>query len=242
MGSAAARRCGAAGIRPGPGAGDARWRSAAGPGPPCAGRRRALWSPRWGWGESWSLPPNESSSLGAGDQDGPQRIRHDWPDPLHGRKKARAHASCHPVPMVPVHCHPARRRTRKSLVLPGQAHSTLISCSARSRPGCRLHPRGRQIRTGVRCFSQRRLLYFAAVPGPGFLRSGFRIMLLTCVELWGFEPQTSCMPCRGNTSTAVHLCRSPSQDVRISPLESRPVAVLSRCTDRPAQYNGRFAS
>ena len=50
------------------------------------------------------------------------------------------------------------------------------------------------------------------------------------VELWGFEPQTSCMPYSGNTSTEVHLCRLPSQNVRISPPESRPVAVLSCCT------------
>src|ERR1039457_1716934 len=50
------------------------------------------------------------------------------------------------------------------------------------------------------------------------------------VELWGFEPQTSCMPYKGTTSTAVHLCRSASHDVRCSPPESRPVAVLSCCT------------
>src|SRR5450755_1575225 len=50
------------------------------------------------------------------------------------------------------------------------------------------------------------------------------------VELWGFEPQASCMPYSGNTSTAVHLCRSPSHDVGLSPPESRPVAVLSCCT------------
>jgi hypothetical protein len=37
------------------------------------------------------------------------------------------------------------------------------------------------------------------------------------VELWGFEPQTSCMPYSGNTSTAVYLCRSPSQGVPTSP-------------------------
>jgi hypothetical protein len=38
------------------------------------------------------------------------------------------------------------------------------------------------------------------------------------------------MPYKGTTSTAVHLCRSPSHDVRCSPPESRPVAVLSCCT------------
>jgi|CZKW01.1.fsa_nt_gi hypothetical protein len=55
-------------------------------------------------------------------------------------------------------------------------------------------------------------------------------MPLTWVELWGFEPQTSCMPYSGTTSTRVHHRRSPSHDVRINPPESRPVAVLSCCT------------
>src|SRR5450755_3443329 len=50
------------------------------------------------------------------------------------------------------------------------------------------------------------------------------------VELWGFEPQTSCMPYNGTTSTRVHRRRSPSQDVRTSPPGSRAVAVLSCCT------------
>ena len=40
----------------------------------------------------------------------------------------------------------------------------------------------------------------------------------------------TCMPYSGNTSTRVHLRRSPSQDVHVSPPESRPVAVLSCCT------------
>jgi hypothetical protein len=65
-------------------------------------------------------------------------------------------------------------------------------------------------------------------------------MPLTCgnVELRGFEPRTSCMPSAGSTSTAVHLCRSPSQAVRISPPGSRPVAVLSCCTGQlgPSRY------
>jgi hypothetical protein len=52
------------------------------------------------------------------------------------------------------------------------------------------------------------------------------------VELWGFEPQTSCMPCSGNTSTAVHLCRSQSRSVRTSPPGFRPVAVLLCYTAR----------
>ena len=71
------------------------------------------------------------------------------------------------------------------------------------------------------------LLLYEALEPRGQI---FELWSMTWVELWGFEPQTSCMPYSGNTSTAVHLCRSPSQDVRISPPESRPVAVLSCCT------------
>ena len=57
-------------------------------------------------------------------------------------------------------------------------------------------------------------------------------MPLTCrnVELRGFEPLTSCMPSAGSTSARVHLPTSPSRDVRTSPPESGPVAVLSCCT------------
>jgi hypothetical protein len=54
--------------------------------------------------------------------------------------------------------------------------------------------------------------------------------LVFLVELWGFEPQTSCMPSSGNPSTLVHTCRSPSSHVHSSPPASAPVAVLSCCT------------
>ena len=50
------------------------------------------------------------------------------------------------------------------------------------------------------------------------------------VELRGFEPRTSCMPSAGSTSARVHPRRSPSRNVRTSPPESGPVAVLSCCT------------
>jgi hypothetical protein len=49
------------------------------------------------------------------------------------------------------------------------------------------------------------------------------------VELWGFEPQTSCMPSAGSTSAGVHRCRSPSQGVRCSARQFAPVAVLACC-------------
>jgi hypothetical protein len=45
------------------------------------------------------------------------------------------------------------------------------------------------------------------------------------------------MPSSGRTSTTVHTCRSPSQHVRTSPPESRPVAVLSCCTSQPRQVH-----
>jgi len=57
------------------------------------------------------------------------------------------------------------------------------------------------------------------------------------VELWGFEPQTSCMPSSGNPSTGVHPRRSQSQGVRARPSRSAPVAVLSCCTARSAHQH-----
>jgi len=50
------------------------------------------------------------------------------------------------------------------------------------------------------------------------------------VELWGFEPQTSCMPSGGSTSARIHPRRSPSQSVLHDPPPSAPVAVLFCCT------------
>jgi hypothetical protein len=63
----------------------------------------------------------------------------------------------------------------------------------------------------------------------------FEFICLTWVELRGFERRTSCMPSAGSTSTAVRLCRSPSQEVRARPVKSAPVAVLSCCTGQPAR-------
>src|ERR1017187_2607879 len=40
------------------------------------------------------------------------------------------------------------------------------------------------------------------------LGSGFRIIPLNWVELWGFEPQTSCMPCKSGNPPA-------SDDIRL---------------------------
>ena len=121
----------------------------------------------------------------------------------------------------------ARRGAPFCLVRP-----TLQLSRARAATGqpTALHPHGLQIRTGVRCFRGggccTLLLYEALEPCDQV----FELWSLSWCGAMGFEPQTSCMPCSGNTSTVVHLCRSLSQDVRISPPESRPVAVLSCCT------------
>jgi len=166
-------------------------------------------------------PAGQPPPVSAGDQDGPNRRRHDWPDPLHGRNR---HVQMGPAGLCRWSGTSVTRRSAPQQVEPHFAWSGKL-CGhlrlSRGRPGRRRHPHERQIRTGVRWFSSRLLPYFAAVRGPGPLGSGFRIMLLTWVELWGFEPQTSCMPYSANTSTAVHLCRSPSQGVRTSPPESR---------------------
>ena len=60
---------------------------------------------------------------------------------------------------------------------------------------------------------------------PG--RRLFEFWALTwIVELWGFEPQTSCMPSAGRPSTAVHRRRPASWPVHRSAPSSAPVAVL----------------
>jgi hypothetical protein len=63
-------------------------------------------------------------------------------------------------------------------------------------------------------------------------RFSVRITYLTCVDLWGFEPRTSCMPSAGRTSTGVHSRRSPSLWISRGAPESGHVAVLSCCTQR----------
>jgi hypothetical protein len=54
-------------------------------------------------------------------------------------------------------------------------------------------------------------------------------------ELWGFEPQTSCMPSPRRTSAGVHSRRSPARNVHRRLPSSALVAVLPCCTrSRPA--------
>ena len=54
-----------------------------------------------------------------------------------------------------------------------------------------------------------------------------RNRILTWHFMWSYgdsNPGPSCMPSAGSTSTAVPLCRSPSQSVRTIPVRSAPVA------------------
>src|ERR1035438_419613 len=59
-------------------------------------------------------------------------------------------------------------------------------------------------------------------------RLSVRIMLLTWVELWGFEPQTSCMPCAVGQSASVWPSRTgslpPARTVCGSPAPSEQAA------------------
>ena len=87
----------------------------------------------------------------------------------------------------------------------------------------------------------------AMCPDTGSAESGTvatwtRTQIRNLVELRGFEPLTSCMPSVGSASTAVRLCRSPSQGVRTSPVRSAPVAVLSRCTSQPRPASPSFSA
>src|ERR1035441_6333427 len=70
---------------------------------------------------------------------------------------------------------------------------------------------GQQIRTCVRYFSSRLLLYFAAVQAPGALGSGFRIMVLT----WG-----GAMGIR--TPDLLHAMRIRSVDLRRTESSGEP--------------------
>ena len=80
--------------------------------------------------------------------------------------------------------------------------------------------------------SERRSNGGQAILEPILMAPDLRSDLVFLVELWGFEPQTSCMPSSGNPSTRVSLCRSPPSRVHSGPPASRPVAVLSCCTTR----------
>jgi hypothetical protein len=57
-------------------------------------------------------------------------------------------------------------------------------------------------------------------------------LMFSQVELGGLEPPAPCLQTGGSTSTGVHRRRSPSWDVHLGPVRSRPVAVLSGCTHR----------
>ena len=93
------------------------------------------------------------------------------------------------------------------------ARHTLRLSRARAATGraAALHPHGHQIRTGVRCFSQLLLLYFAAVRAPGTVGSGFRIMLLNWGGVMGIRT-----PDLLHAMQWQHVHRSPSVQVAVS--------------------------
>jgi hypothetical protein len=107
------------------------------------------------------------------------------------------------------------------------ARSRLILVPAFAGQASRPVRRSGWIRTGVRFAGCGTLLLYR---GPKPWDRAFDFMALTWVELWGFEPQTSCMPSAGNTSTAVRSRRSPSRSVHSSLSRSGQVAVLPCCT------------
>ena len=152
----------------------------------------------------------------------------DWPDLLHRRQESPAK-----MPDAPHKC--KWQRSRQKNVLPGQALRVRLRVQLQQGHPSHSARRRRQIPAGEKyivlpccCIL---LLYKA-----GELRAQvFEFICLTWVELRGFEPRTSCMPSAGSTSTAVRLCRSPSQEVRARPVKSAPVAVLSCCTGQPAR-------
>jgi hypothetical protein len=155
------------------------------------------------------------------------RRKQSWPDPLRRRQEspAKRHHATAPVQ--------GSERWERN-VLPGQGilgpswHTP--SASHASNPAlCR-----DQITADGQALRAAALLYLAAVKARERWAQDFEFTCLTWGGAKGFEPLTSCMPSAGSTSTAVRLCRSPSQGVRSRLLRSAPVAVLSRCTGRRA--------
>jgi hypothetical protein len=119
---------------------------------------------------------------------------------------------------VPMGATPLTRRLRhrrKSLVLPGQPNLGLYPAQTAAGPGRRLHPHGLQIRTGVRCFSLRLLLYFAAVPGPGTMGSGFRIIVFELVWSYG-DSNPGPLACHA-VATRPQKCICAGHRLRTSP-------------------------
>jgi hypothetical protein len=132
--------------------------------------------------------------------------------------------------LTPQQARPPRGRSNTPVFLPISVESPGHNQRRQARQIVQAIPEAQQ--PGVATASRPSAVVLGCPTRLPSLYSGFRIIPLNWVELWEFEPQTSCIPYSGNTSTRVHRRRSPSQDVRISPPESRPVAILSCCTAR----------
>ena len=137
-------------------------------------------------------------------------------------QEAGRNGSCGAVPMG---CHltgtptcAAGGRASSCLV---RLNLGLISGSGRSRPGRRRHPHGLQIRTGVRCFSLRLLLYFAAVRAPGTVGSGFRIILLSWGRAMGIRTP-DLLHAMGNVQVQLPSDASKRRPVPLNPHGPRP--------------------
>jgi hypothetical protein len=127
------------------------------------------------------------------------------------------------------------QRSRQRNILPGQGAPSPSWGAASTGHTSSLARRRSQIPAADRAIVLLRCCILLLYQALELLARDFEFTCLTWVELRGFEPLTSCMPSTGSTSTAVRLCRSPSQEVRARPVKSAPVAVLSCCTGQPAR-------
>jgi hypothetical protein len=157
------------------------------------------------------------------------RRRQSWPDPLRRRQESPAQTRNAPAPV-------------QSVKGVGEGTFFLVR-TLRVRLGVRFQRAvppappgaGARSRLAKRDIVLLRCCILLLYKALGLWAQDFEFICLTWVELRGFEPLTSCMPSAGSTSTAVRLCRSPSQEVRARPVRSAPVAVLSCCTGQPAR-------
>jgi hypothetical protein len=126
------------------------------------------------------------------------------------------------------------QRSGQRNVLPGQGALSPSWCAASAGHASSFARRRSQIPAGGRAIVPPRCCILLLYQARELCVQDFEFTYLSWVELRGFEPLTSCMPSTGRQSTAVRLCRSPSQRVRTSPVRSAPVAVLLCCVRHEA--------